>query len=95
MYDILDSAARWLHSLATRREPAVKGCGRKMLEWAGNHARRHNLEFVRLDCWSKNEALKAYYRSCGYDYIDDVPQTDGETHWFASRFQKRVTVAVR
>ena len=43
-------------------------------------------DLVRLDCWSGNPRLRAFYEAAGYRYVDDV----SESTWTVSRYEKRV-----
>jgi len=76
--------AGYLHRLAVRR-PGT-GRGRALLRWAERHAVEAGKRFVRLDCVSWNEPLRAYYECAGYGHVGEV--TVGE--YTQSRYEKRV-----
>jgi GNAT superfamily N-acetyltransferase len=66
----------------TRRDPAVyagrlivsrshagRGLGAALLDWAGLSARRHfAARWVRVDVWTTNTALHAYYLQQGFEF---------------------------
>jgi GNAT superfamily N-acetyltransferase len=66
----------------TRRDPAVyvcrlvvsrtyagQGLGAALLDWAGLRARgHHGARWVRVDVWTTNSALHAYYRRQGFEF---------------------------
>ena len=77
----------------TRREPAVyvcrlvvsrthagEGLGSAFLDWAGLRARqRYGARWIRVDVWTTNHALHAYYTRQGFKFwglseeVDDYP----------------------
>ena len=66
--------------LVVSRRYAGRRLGARLLDWAGLSARRsHNARWVRVDVWTTNEALHAYYEAQGFyrcgsaDKADDYP----------------------
>jgi ribosomal protein S18 acetylase RimI-like enzyme len=46
---------------------AGRGIGAALLDWAGLSARRsYGARWIRVDVWTTNTALHAYYRSQGF-----------------------------
>jgi GNAT superfamily N-acetyltransferase len=76
--------AGYLHRLAVRR--AARGQGGALVRWAEQHAAGHGKAFLRLDCVSWNQPLRAYYERAGYEHVGDV--TVGE--YTQARYEKRV-----
>ncbi len=48
------------------------GIGKKMLEFAAQHAIDSNAKALRLDVYEKNLPAISLYEKCGYKYIDTV-----------------------
>ena len=77
-----DSGQNPIWPVETRRDPAVyvarlvvsrafagQGLGAALLNWAGLRARRHyEARWVRVDVWTTNAALHAYYRKQGFEF---------------------------
>ena len=42
------------------------------MNFAENHARKHNFESVRLDTFSKNKRNQKFYESRGYKRLGDI-----------------------
>ena len=67
--------------LVVSRAHAGEGLGAAFLDWAGLRARhRHNAQWVRVDVWTTNKALHAYYQDRGFEFYglsdevnDDYP----------------------
>ena len=56
--------------LVVSRTHAGEGLGAAFLDWAGLRARhRHNAQWVRVDVWTTNKALHAYYRTAGSSFM--------------------------
>jgi len=70
------------------RRYAGKGLGGQLIDWAGLRAdREYRARWVRVDVWTSNTELHAYYRSlgfrfCGYSPLPSYPS--------AALFQKAV-----
>ena len=66
--------------LVVSRGQAGQGLGAELLDWAGlNGMQAHGADWVRVDVWTTNEALHAYYRRQGFKFYgysekaDDYP----------------------
>jgi GNAT superfamily N-acetyltransferase len=68
--DHADDDAGYVHRLAVRRASA--GLGRVLLERAGDLVRGAGRQFLRLDCVTANEALRAYYSGLGFEPRGEV-----------------------
>ena len=48
----------------------------KVLNWAMQFAQQKNLKFVRMDTWADNENLINYYKSFGFELIENYKTTN-------------------
>jgi ribosomal protein S18 acetylase RimI-like enzyme len=85
----------------SRSEPAVYVCrlvvsrtyggqrlGASFLDWAGLRARRrYNAQWIRVDVWTTNGALHAYYRNRGFKFYGLSEEVDDD-YPSAALFQK-------
>ena len=74
-----------MHRLAVRR--TYPGIGPGLLEWAAAQVASAGRSFLRLDCWSGNEPLRAYYEAARFSYRGDT----SESSWTVSRYERRVS----
>lgn len=79
--------ALYVHSLAVARRYAGMDLGRHLLGWAEEHAAASGRSYLRLDCWSGNRVLRAYYLKAGFVHRGDVE----EREWAASLFEKELS----
>jgi len=63
-YDALYAA-----KMLSPRSESGRGLGAEMLDWAGGRAFEAGLSWIRLDAWTTNEALHAYYRGLGFTQV--------------------------
>jgi ribosomal protein S18 acetylase RimI-like enzyme len=55
--------------LVVNRSYAGRGLGAELQDWAGLRAmRRHGARWIRVDVWTTNSALHAYYRRQGFEF---------------------------
>lgn len=64
-----DVPAGYLHGLVIDRTQAGAGLGARLLDWAGEHARRAGAVALRLDCVETNLALRQYYAAKGFETV--------------------------
>jgi GNAT superfamily N-acetyltransferase len=76
--------AGYVHRVAVRR--AAAGVGRRLLTWADEMAAAAGRAYLRLDCSSGNERLRAYYEDAGFTYCGDT----AEATWTVSRYERQV-----
>ena len=61
--------AVYVFRLVVSRTHTGKGLGAALLDWAGFRAlRRHAARWVRVDVWTTNVALHAYYQQQGFEF---------------------------
>ncbi|MCX4971255.1 GNAT family N-acetyltransferase [Streptomyces sp. NBC_00654] len=77
--------ARYVHKLTVDREHAGTGLGARILDWAGDEAARAGAKWLRLDAWTTNPRLHAYYRRQGFVHIRTSPDPDVVSGWVAQR----------
>jgi GNAT superfamily N-acetyltransferase len=83
--------------LVVSRDHAGRGLGAELLDWAGLSGRQtHGAQWVRVDVWTTNEALHAYYRGQGFEFYGYSDKADDYPS--AALFQKptdRIRIADR
>jgi ribosomal protein S18 acetylase RimI-like enzyme len=60
--------ARYVSKLTVARDQTGREIGAGLVAWARTDAARAGAEVVRIDVWSTNEPLHAYYRGLGFEY---------------------------
>lgn len=48
----------------------------KVLNWSKQCARQKNLKFVRMDTWADNYKIIEYYKSFGFEFIENYTTPD-------------------
>ncbi len=68
--------AIYLHRIVVN--PKFKGQKQfeKVLNWAKQFARQNNLKFIRMDTWADNEKIIDYYKSFGFEFIENYRTTN-------------------
>ena len=97
--DHRDDDAGYVHRLAVRR--SASGLGRNLLDDAGALVRDAGRHFVRLDCVTANETLRAYYTGLGFEPRGEIVihgaagqrLVGGGAEVTISRFELRVSAA--
>jgi len=61
----------YLHRVVVN--PAFKGQSQfaKVLKWAVEYAERDKLDTVRMDTWAENTAIINYYKSFGFEFLEN------------------------
>jgi GNAT superfamily N-acetyltransferase len=79
--------AVYVSRLVVSRDQAGQGIGAALLDWAGATAqRRYGARWIRVDVWTTNHALHAYYLRQGFEFYGYCEQAD---HYpTAALFQK-------
>jgi ribosomal protein S18 acetylase RimI-like enzyme len=68
--------AGYVHGLAVYRRLKGQGIGIALLNWAKEHIRAHNRQYLRLDCDVSNSTLRQYYETLGFKFIDEYAYKD-------------------
>jgi ribosomal protein S18 acetylase RimI-like enzyme len=68
--------AVYLHRIVVN--PNFKGQKQfeKVLTWAKKYARDKNLKYIRMDTWAENDNIIQYYKSFGFQFIEDFTNPD-------------------
>ncbi|MGW1976507.1 GNAT family N-acetyltransferase [Streptomyces sp. NPDC001889] len=78
--------ALYIHKLTVAGPGLHTGLGSRILDWCGDRAARDGAHWLRLDAWTTNTALHAYYRAQGFTHVrtvhDDAAFGSG---WVAQR----------
>ena len=62
----------YIHRLAVHPIFQKKGIARKMMDFAEEFAKSNNYRSIRLDTFSQNPRNNKFYKSRGYNKLDDV-----------------------
>jgi ribosomal protein S18 acetylase RimI-like enzyme len=67
--------ARYMSKLNVKPIDELRGLGigAALLEWCLAQTSLAGGEFLRIDCWSTNTSLHAYYQQFGFQYVRTVP----------------------
>ncbi|MFI8932467.1 GNAT family N-acetyltransferase [Streptomyces sp. NPDC053474] len=78
--------ALYVHKLALARPGGQGGLGGRILDWCGDRAARAGALWLRLDAWTSNTKLHAYYRARGFTHVRTVHTPDAYgSGWVAQR----------
>ena len=68
--------AIYLHRIVAN--PDFKGQKQfeKVLAWAIQYAHQNGIKFIRMDTWADNEKLIGYYKSFGFEFIENYKTPD-------------------
>jgi ribosomal protein S18 acetylase RimI-like enzyme len=85
--EALRDRAVYVCRLVVSRSHAGQGLGAALLDWAGVRAMQHHgARWVRVDVWTTNRALHAYYKQQGFEFCGVSKEID---HYpSAALFQK-------
>ena len=84
-----EEPALYVHKLTVDRDTATRGMGSRLLDWAGDQAARHHCLWLRLDAWTTNPRLHAYYRKQGFRHVRTSAHPDVVSGWAAQRPVRR------
>lgn len=68
----LSEPSQYVTKLTVARSHAGQNLGGRLLDWAGDRAYRGGARWLRLDAWTKNEALQRYYLQQGFEHVRTV-----------------------
>ncbi|WP_327270780.1 GNAT family N-acetyltransferase (plasmid) [Streptomyces sp. NBC_01218] len=80
--------ARYVHKLTVDRKYSGTGLGSRILDWAGDRAAREGAQWLRLDAWTTNPRLHAYYEAQGFNHIRTSHDPSVVSGWTAQRAAK-------
>jgi GNAT superfamily N-acetyltransferase len=86
--ELLDPAV-YVSRLIVRRRYAGRKIGAALLDWAGLQGiSRWKANWARVDVWTTNTKLHAYYKEHGFAYLRTIPFADQWEYPSAALFQK-------
>lgn len=62
----------FINKLTVARTHAGANVGGRLLDWAGDRAYQAGAKWLRLDAWTTNEGLQAYYLRQGFEHVRTV-----------------------
>ncbi|MGW0553316.1 GNAT family N-acetyltransferase [Streptomyces sp. NPDC002926] len=68
----LGEPSLFINKLTVARSHAGQSLGGRLLDWAGDRAYRSEAKWLRLDAWTTNQELQAYYLRQGFEYVRTV-----------------------
>ena len=81
--------AVYVSRLIVSRRHAGEGVGADLIDWAGQRgALGWNAELIRVDVWTSNDALQAYYKRQGFTHVRTWEFSDAWEYPSAALFQK-------
>ncbi|GAA1016770.1 GNAT family N-acetyltransferase [Streptomyces thermogriseus] len=92
----LAEPSMFINKLTVARTHAGQNLGGRLLDWAGDRAYRAGAKWLRLDAWTTNQRLQAYYLRQGFEHVRTVlkgeavnggPRVSG---WLAQRSTRPV-----
>jgi ribosomal protein S18 acetylase RimI-like enzyme len=89
--------AVYVSRLIVARRHAGLGIGEALIDWAGKRAQKQwKAEWIRIDVWTTNNALRDYYEKRGFRFCREVIFPEGtpwdERYPSAALFQKPIDV---
>lgn len=63
----------YVHRLVVSRRYAGRGLGAALLSWAGDRGAQNGAKLIRIDVWTTDEELHAYYRRRGFIFVRNHP----------------------
>ncbi|WP_393084018.1 GNAT family N-acetyltransferase [Streptomyces sp. LN704] len=91
----LSEPSMFINKLSVARTHGGRNIGGRLLDWAADRAHRAGAELLRLDAWTTNRDLQAYYLRQGFEHVRTVldggainggPRVSG---WLAQRSTDR------
>ena len=82
--------AVYVSRLILSRRHAGEGIGADLIDWAGQRGvTGWGAEWIRVDVWTSNEALQAYYKRQGFTHLRTWQFNDPWDYPSAAVFQKK------
>ncbi|MFF1740641.1 GNAT family N-acetyltransferase [Streptomyces mirabilis] len=70
----LTEPSLFINKLTVARTNAGQNLGGRLLDWAGDRAYRAGAKWLRLDAWTTNTGLQAYYLRQGFEHVRTVAE---------------------
>ncbi|WP_280894985.1 MULTISPECIES: GNAT family N-acetyltransferase [unclassified Streptomyces] len=68
----LSEPSLFINKLTVARTHSGANVGGRLLDWAGDRAYRAGAKWLRLDAWTTNKGLQAYYLRQGFEHVRTV-----------------------
>lgn len=68
--------ALYLHRIVVNPNHKGQKQFEKVLNWAKDFAQQSKLQFIRMDTWADNKKLIDYYKSFGFEFIENYKTTN-------------------
>lgn len=78
-------SALYVHKLTVDRKYAGVGLGTRLLDWAGDQAAEQGATWLRLDAWTTNTQLQAYYLGQRFRHVRTSNDPTVVSGWAAQR----------
>ncbi|WP_019061478.1 GNAT family N-acetyltransferase [Streptomyces prunicolor] len=87
--------ALYVHKLTLAQPGNRSGLGRRILDWCGDRAARSGALWLRLDAWTSNSKLQAYYQTQGFTHVRTVYDVEAYgSGWVAQRPARTSDIAL-
>ncbi|MGP9023179.1 GNAT family N-acetyltransferase (plasmid) [Streptomyces sp. BR1] len=77
--------AMYVHKLSVDRRYAGADLGGRILDWCGERALKAGAQWLRLDAWTTNPRLHAYYLAHGFTHVRTSADPEVVSGWAAQR----------
>ncbi|MFM9452348.1 GNAT family N-acetyltransferase [Streptomyces europaeiscabiei] len=82
----IQEPAFYVHKLTVASPGSRRGLGSRILDWCGDQAARAGARWLRLDAWTSNTRLHAYYRTQDFIHVRTVHDDEAYgSGWVAQR----------
>ncbi|WP_331752966.1 GNAT family N-acetyltransferase (plasmid) [Streptomyces sp. NBC_00637] len=82
----IQEPALYVHKLTVACPGSRRGLGSRILDWCGDQAARTGARWLRLDAWTTNTRLHAYYRAQAFTHVRTVYADEAYgSGWVAQR----------
>ena len=68
--------ALYIHRIVVNRKLKKPQAFSLVLDWAMNHARKHQLKYIRMDTWADNAKIIGYYQKFGFRFVENYTTPD-------------------
>ena len=68
--------AIYLHRIVVNPDFKGQRQFQKILNWAAQFVRQKNLKYIRMDTWADNTKIIEYYKSFGFEFIENYRTPD-------------------
>lgn len=90
--ELTEHRAIYVSRLIVSRSHAGRHLGSALIDWAGMRGiEQRRADWIRIDVWTTNLALQAYYKSQGFEHMRTVDFKTQQEYPSAALFQKPTT----